>query len=167
MARIKKQLEAAAKLGVSTVTLRGWKHQAWWKPEFCDQYGYDCEAIKRANPNTAEQEHKRQFDGNSRKLNEGIKSLELALKQMDFKERQGELVSVEWVIGFLTETESMLVSSVLDIAPKIAKLIPEGPVRVRVLDEGEKIIRGILRSHAEQVAGYLQQAKQKSKKKKR
>lgn len=167
MARIKKQLKAAAELGVSTVTLRGWVHQSWWKEDFLTAEGYDCEAIRKANPNTAEQEHKRTFDGNSRRINEGIKSLELALKQMDFKERQGELVSVDWVIGFLSETESMLISSVLDIAPKLAKLVPEGPIRVRILDEGEQIIRNILRSHSEQVAGYIEQAKAKTKKRKR
>lgn len=159
--RVKKQLDAAAKLGVTVVTLRAWVRQPWWNPEFKTSEGYDCEAIKAANPNTAVQSDKHRHDGNTRRLNEGIKSLDLALRQLDYKERSGELVAVEWVIAFLRETESMLVASVLDIPAKLSKLVPEGPIRNRLLAEGDQTCRQILRSHAEQIAGHIDRIKKK------
>lgn len=159
--RIKKQLDAAAKLGVTVVTLRAWVRQPWWNPEFKTSEGYDCDAIRAANPNTAAQSDKHRHDGNTRRLNEGIKSLDLALRQLDYKERSGELVSVEWVVKFLGETESMLIAAVLDLPARLSKLVPEGAIRNRILAEGDQACRQILRSHAEQVAGHINRIKNK------
>lgn len=148
--RIKIQAKAAVALGVTTQTLVAWKRQPWWQPEWLTKDGYDIEAIQK-RPGAEEANVRVKYDESSRKMNQASRAIDLQLKQLQLQERSGELAKAQDLIDMIAESEEAFISTMIDVPIRLARLVPEGPLRKKLLAEGDLVVRNALRSWADQL----------------
>lgn len=149
--RVKTQIAAAAKLGVTVKTLQTWQHSAWWESHFKNANGFDVEAIQKANPSAQIADEKSAFDEESRRISREIRSVNFQLKQLDLQEKSGELVKLKDVLGMIAECDEAFISAMLELPIRMARLLPEGPLRKKLLVDGDSVVRDGLRSFAKQL----------------
>ena len=163
MARVKSQGDASVALGVTARTLIQWERLEWWKPEFRTKQGYDVEAIKEAYPGTRKTAEHEKFTTDSRRINQATKAIDLQLRQFALKEKSGELVKLAEVKDAISQADEALIAMVLDLPVRIARLLPEGPLRNTIMTEGDQICRQGLRSYGEQMKQHFQRVEDKRK----
>ena len=156
--RIKIQAAAAVALGVTVQTLVAWKRQPWWNTDWQTKDGYDVEAIQK-RPGAEEANQRGKYDESSRKMNQASRAIDLQLKQMQLQERSGELVDIKFVINAFESYHAAVVSGIEDLPVQIARMIPEGKLRAKVLSEGSLKCSQTLRSAAQMILHHFSKLK--------
>lgn len=160
MARVLKNAAAAAMIGVTAATLSNWKHQAWWNPDWHTSEGWDVEAIK-ARPNAAQNAERGKLDADSRKMNQAERAMRLQLMKMKVDERAGTLVSLQDVLDGFASYNNAVVTAMLDLPIKLARMAPEGPMRAQFLREADTQCRNSLRACAEMIKHHFEALERK------
>lgn len=156
MARVKTREAAARALGVSGETVRKWAYQPWWKPEFHDSAGYDVEAIKAANPRFGREDDQRDDLDKARQMTMLSRQIELQILKSKLDERNRKLLPVDRLIEITRLHDKALVNSLTQLPTQLSKLANDAKTKKRLHDEGQNIVRRVLRNHSQDVSTSLQ-----------
>lgn len=156
MARTKTREAAAKQLNVSGETLRKWQYAAWWKAEFHTKAGYDIAAIKAANPRYTDEEATKDAVDESRKMSLMARKIDLQIRMSKLKERDRELLPVDQIIEITTQHSKALVNTLTNLPGMLSRLVTDRKLRKKLNDEGQTIVRNILRTYSHDMEASLQ-----------
>lgn len=146
--RIRIQADAAQALGVSQKTLQNWARSAWWQSDFRTEKGYDVAAIHDANPSENIRVARGEKDDDDRRMAFEEQQCRLKMVELRLGRQSGELVPLADVVAAIKAADDAFVRMILDIPIRAARLLPEGPDRVKFMAACDQICRDALREHA-------------------